>query len=322
MDSRSSSQQPNQYHLVYHSSVPPTQSQGKRKSTPGAPPAKAALSPFLKWPGGKRWLVSAHPEIFPRSYGTYIEPFLGAASVYFYLQPAKAILGDLNSDLITVYRGLKQDPDSVQALLEKHHVLHCKEYYYEIREIVPVSVPAQAARIIYLNRTCFNGIYRVNRRGEFNVPIGERRRVVREEDDFEGVSSLLAGAELCHGDFEALVDRAEAGDFVFLDPPYTVRHNSNGFIKYNERLFSWADQERLARAAIRAAERRAKVVVTNASHPTVKQLYPKSLFAFREVSRYSSISASRDSRKHFDELVISSKGAAGKHGRGGLLQQT
>jgi DNA adenine methylase len=271
----------------------------------------AKLTPFLKWPGGKRWLVSMCPDAFPRECGTYIEPFLGAASVYFHIRPKKAILGDLNGDLIAAYRGIKEDAGAVQVLLEKHQAAHCREYYYELRDIEPDSLPARAARIIYLNRTCFNGIYRVNRQGKFNVPIGERDQVVRPTDDFPSVAALLAGAELHQGDFEQLVRRARPGDLVFLDPPYTVRHNRNGFIKYNERLFSWEDQERLARIAAAAAGRGARVVVTNASHPTVRQLYPEELFTFREVSRYSSISASVDSRKHFDELIISSKGTGG-----------
>jgi len=279
------------------------------------------LIPFLKWPGGKRWLVSMCPDIFPAEYRRYIEPFLGAASVYFHLRPKRAILGDLNGDLIAVYRGIKEDSGAVQSLLEKHQSAHCREYYYEMRDVEPDSLSARAARIIYLNRTCFNGIYRVNRQGKFNVPVGERDQVVRDTDNFPSVAALLAGAELHQADFKQLVSRARRGDLVFLDPPYTVRHNRNGFIKYNEKLFSWEDQERLARSAVAAAERGAHVVVTNASHPTVRQLYPDELFTFREVSRYSSISASLDSRKHFDELIISSKGVGGVREAGGLLHQ-
>ena len=305
--------QANHEYLVYHPAVPPTPSREEREPTANARTGCVKMIPFLRWPGGKRWLVDMYPNVFPKSYSTYIEPFLGAGSVYFHLQPGRATLGDLNGDVIAVYRGIKQDAGSVQALLEKHHSLHCREYYYEIREIVPVSLAAQAARIIYLNRTCFNGIYRVNQKGQFNVPIGQPRLVVKETDNFTAVASLLANADLQHEDFEALVDLAQLGDFVFLDPPYTVRHNRNGFNKYNEQLFSWADQERLARAAARACRRGAKVVITNASHPTVRQLYSEDLFVFREVSRYSSISASLDSRKHFDELVISSKGEPGNH---------
>jgi DNA adenine methylase len=272
------------------------------------------VAPFLKWPGGKQWLVSLHTRLFPRRFNRYIEPFLGAGSVYFYLQPSNAILGDLNGDLITAYRGIRDDARKVQVLLEQHHMSHCKDYYYEVRDCVPYSLAAQAARIIYLNRTCFNGIYRVNRRGQFNVPIGDRTRVIRETDNFAGIARLLMAADLRHGDFEPLVDKARADDLVFLDPPYTVRHNRNGFNKYNERLFSWDDQERLAKAATRAAERGARIIVTNASHLTIRQLYNKELFTFRKVSRYSAISASPDSRRHFEELVILSKQNRGSCG--------
>ncbi|WP_218020025.1 DNA adenine methylase [Nocardia anaemiae] len=269
---------------------------------------QSEVGPFLKWPGGKRWFVEMHSHLFrSRRFDRYIEPFLGAGSVYFHIKPERAVLGDLNEDLITVYRGIQKDPHAIQMLLEKHHSSHNKEYYYEVRQRVPRSLAARAARTIYLNRTCFNGIYRVNQRGEFNVPIGTRSRVVRDSDNFAGVSKLLAGAELWHGDFEPLVDDAQQGDLVFLDPPYTVRHNTNGFIKYNEQLFSWDDQERLAKAATRAAERGAYVIVTNANHHTVRKLYPTSYFRARRVSRFSSISASSDSRKHFEELIIISK---------------
>ncbi|WP_327094646.1 Dam family site-specific DNA-(adenine-N6)-methyltransferase [Nocardia vinacea] len=289
-------------------------------SRPNGDASELEIGPFLKWPGGKRWLVELHAHLFRFQFDRYIEPFLGAGSVYFHLKPEQAILGDLNEDLITAYRGIQQDPDGVQILLEKHHVLHNKEYYYEVRKEIPPGLVARAARIIYLNRTCFNGIYRVNQQGLFNVPIGTRDQVVRDTDNFAGVSRLLHGVDLRHGDFEPLVDEAQAGDFVFLDPPYTVRHNTNGFIKYNEKLFSWDDQERLAKAATRAAERGAKVVVTNASHITVRRLYPGSVFKFRRVSRFSSISASGDSRKHFEELVITNKHTGRARAVRGFLQ--
>jgi DNA adenine methylase len=274
------------------------------------------ISPFLRWPGGKRWLVEQHPHIFPKRFSTYIEPFLGAGSVYFHLRPERAVLGDLNRDLVIAYQGIRSDPAGVQVQLERHQVCHSKEYYYEIRESVPVSLTGQAARIVYLNRTCFNGIYRVNRQGHFNVPIGTRDQVVRDTDNFAGIATLLAGADLLHSDFEPLIDTAQAGDLVFVDPPYTVRHNRNGFIKYNERLFSWDDQERLAKAVTRAAERGAYVTATNASHPTVRELYSAKLFRFQEISRFSAISASLDSRKRFDELIIRTKQPRRSRGTG------
>ncbi|WP_179095081.1 DNA adenine methylase, partial [Burkholderia pseudomallei] len=125
-----------------------------------------------------------------------------------------------------------------------------------------------------------------------------------ETDDFEGMSRALRNAELVVGDFESLVERADSGDFVFCDPPYTVRHNHNGFRKYNEVIFSWADQERLASSLLRAARRGVKVLCTNANHQSVRDLYSEPVFDQIAVSRYSSISASNSSRRSFEELVI------------------
>jgi DNA adenine methylase len=136
------------------------------------------------------------------------------------------------------------------------------------------------------------------------VPRGSKEKIVIEADDFEGVSKLLQRAELVAGDFERLVNRAMADDFLFCDPPYTVRHNYNGFRKYNEVLFSWADQERLAIALRRAAARGVKVMCTNANHQSVRDLYSDDEFDLQKVSRYSRISADSSSRRNFEELVI------------------
>lgn len=271
--------------------------------------SRRALTPFLKWPGGKRWLVASHAGIFPRHYNLYVEPFLGAGSVFFHhLEPRRALLGDLNPDVITAFQGVQNYPYGVQLLLEQHHIKHAKDHYYEVRDrLNPVSLTEKAARIIYLNRTCFNGIYRVNRQGAFNVPIGTKSNVVLDTDDFPSSARLLSTAGIALSDFEVLIDRAQERDLVFLDPPYTVRHNRNGFVKYNENLFSWEDQKRLAKAATRAAERGAIVVVTNAAHGTVRELYSDELFHFKIVSRFSAVAASPSSRRQYEELVITNQ---------------
>jgi len=265
---------------------------------------KDRISPFLKWPGGKRWFVSHHGILLPAKYNRYIEPFLGGGSVFFFLQPERSILGDRNVDLITTYRGIRDDWVSLKKLLEKHQKKHGESYYYKVREKQPTDLIEQAARFIYLNRTCFNGIYRVNLAGKFNVPKGERDAVIRDTDDFEGVSRLLADADLRVADFEDLVNEAGKDDLVFADPPYTVRHNQNGFVKYNETLFCWEDQERLAESLARAKKRGVKIVSTNANAPSIRKLYKKRGFDLRLVSRFSSISADPKSRKQFDELVV------------------
>jgi DNA adenine methylase len=264
------------------------------------------LLPFLKWAGGKRWFVHNHSDLLPTSFGRYIEPFLGAGSVFFHLQPRDAVLGDMNADLIHTYRGIQQNWDRLERSLKYRHREHRKDpnYYYKVRDMAPSDPVQRASRIIYLNRTCFNGIYRVNLKGKFNVPRGSKNNVTLDTDNFRAISSLLQRAELRVSDFENLVELAKAGDFVFADPPYTVRHNYNGFIKYNEILFSWKDQKRLAACLLRAARRGVKIICTNANHESVRELYNHNEFEQIQVSRNSSISAKSSSRKSFEELIV------------------
>ena len=265
------------------------------------------LLPFLKWPGGKRWFVCNWSHILPASFGTYIEPFLGAGSVYFHLRPPKALLGDINAELVNTYRVVRDNWRSLERSLRHHqrrHLENADSHYYTVRGRVPSESYRQASRLIYLNRACFNGIYRVNSQGVFNVPRGTKTKIVAETDDFKTIADVLRGAELVAGDFESLVDRAKGGDLVFCDPPYTVRHNYNGFRKYNEVLFSWNDQERLAAALRRAADRGVKIICTNANHYSVRDLYRSSQFELLAVSRYSRISAENSSRRYFEELIV------------------
>lgn len=263
-----------------------------------------SIPPFLKWAGGKRWFVQKYDHVLPKEYERYIEPFLGGGSVFFHLKPKKAVLGDCNKDLIDAYKGIKKNHIRIKEILSEHHALHCDDYYYKIRASKPDDLIERAAQFIYLNRTCFNGIYRVNRFGEFNVPKGSKNNVLFETDDFQVLSRLLHRASLKACDFEKLIDQAGEGDLVFADPPYTVRHNLNGFIKYNEKLFSWGDQIRLAAALTRARKRGAQIICTNANHESVRELYSSSVFDLDVVSRYSSISAKTSSRNQYEELVI------------------
>ncbi len=262
------------------------------------------MLPFLKWPGGKRWFASGQCHLLPKTFKTYVEPFLGSGAVFFRIQPQRAVLGDLNEDLVSVYRVVKRDWSGVLTELRKHQRLHSTLHYYATRQKRFTDPVKQAARLIYLNRTCFNGIYRVNRQGEFNVPKGSKDTVLFPEDDFKAVAQLLKKARLLRSDFARLIDSASEGDFVFADPPYTVRHNNNSFTKYNETLFSWHDQIRLADSLAKASQRGVIVVATNANHRSVRDLYRRSGFGLQTLSRFSSISASTDSRRQYDELVI------------------
>lgn len=236
-----------------------------------------------------------------------IEPFLGGGSAYFHLNPEKAILADINPDVFCAYTGIRDHYSEVEDYLREHQDRHSSDYYYKIRSRIPEGPAAKAARVIYLNRTCFNGIYRVNMKGVFNVPIGDKAAVTLPTDNFAVVSERLQRAELRNNDFDEVVKEAGSGDLVYADPPYTVRHNHNGFIKYNEVLFSWDDQVRLARALAAARDRGAKILATNAAHESVVGLYRRFGFCYTPVTRYSSIAADGRHRGLYGELLISSR---------------
>ena len=264
------------------------------------------MTPFLKWAGGKRWLVRNYSRFLPEFYNNYLEPFLGSGAMYFHVNPENAILNDLNKDLIATYQGIKDYPKEVIEILKQHQENHSKSYYYEIRSKKFETLPDKTARFIYLNKTCFNGLYRVNLNGEFNVPIGTKSNVCDGTDDYIALSKILKSAELYSIDFENIIDMAGEDDFVFADPPYTVTHNNNGFVKYNEKLFSWQDQERLAASLKRAVMRGAKILSTNAFHDSVKDLYG-SEFTLTPLSRSSTIAGKSNARGKYQELLISNK---------------
>lgn len=265
-----------------------------------------AITPFLKWPGGKRWFVSKHLDLVPVGFNRYIEPFAGSASLFFALRPSDAILCDTNRELIDTFRAIRWRPRMVKRALEHHAAHHSDDYYYRIRSTNPTDLIAKAARMIYLNRTCFNGIYRVNLKGKFNVPRGSKDTVIFDTDDFSEIASVLRRAELMVDDFAAAINQADTRDLVFADPPYTVQHNRNGFLKYNEKIFSWDDQVRLASCLAEARDRGAFIVSTNANHDSVRSLYSERGFNCQPTTRFSAISGLAKDRGKYEELIITS----------------
>lgn len=259
--------------------------------------------PFLKWAGGKRWFIAKYKGIFPKSYNRYIEPFLGSGAVFFELNPNEAILSDTNKDLINTYLAIQKDWGKVETYLRKHHLKHNNEYYYKLRSQKTKNIFKNAAKIIYLNRTCWNGLYRVNMKGEFNVPIGTKKNVILDSDDFEKISQYLENAKILYLDFEKVVDMADKNDLLFADPPYTVRHDNNSFIKYNNLLFKWDDQVRLKEALVRARKRGVHVIATNAHHDSIYDLYKKD-FNIRSLERNSVISGKSQYRGICQEFLI------------------
>lgn len=231
--------------------------------------------PFLKWPGGKRWLANKIiSKIAPRLANRYFEPFLGGGAVFFMLQPDNATLSDINPDLINVYRQVRDKPEALLERIKRRKVT--KENYYRIRE-QHIHHPLQrAVRFLYLNRTAFGGIYRLNRRGQFNVPYGGGQRTpscLWEQELIKAASRALKGKTLLVSDFEEVMEKARNGDVVYCDPTYTVAHENNGFLRYNEKNFSWEDQKRLASAARRAVRHGATVIVSNAFDRSLLDLY-------------------------------------------------
>jgi len=262
---------------------------------------KVPVGTLIKWPGGKRALVSSILELVPNSFGRYYEPFLGGGAMFFALSPAQAILSDTNAELINVFRHIKEQPQELAKALR--FLKNSEHDYYTVRASSPRTPLRRAARTLYLTRLAFNGIHRVNLKGEFNVPYGYKTNLKTvDESQLLRASAALQGTELQVGDFEHVTQSAQPGDLLYFDPPYTVAHANNGFVKYNERIFSWQDQERLAAHARSLARQGCRVIVSNADHPSLRNLY--SDFDCHVVKRHSVIAASSSYRKQISECIF------------------
>ena len=234
------------------------------------------VKPFLRWAGGKRWLVHRMPEILGSTqYNNYYEPFLGGGSIFFGLHPLKnSYLSDVNTELINAYIQVRKSPRAVSHELDRHQ--NSSAYYYEIREKVYSDATKRAAQFIFLNHTSFNGLHRVNLSGKYNVPYGNRKSTrIPSLEQLIQISTRLKLAKLSSADFEKTLGSAKKGDLVFLDPPYTVAHSNNGFIEYNRRLFAFEDQGRLAVAIDRLRTKGAFFIMTNAFHDSIAELFER-----------------------------------------------
>jgi DNA adenine methylase len=268
------------------------------------PPTRTTLVPPLKWAGGKRWLVNRLADKLPLHH-RLIEPFAGSAAMLFRLQPASAIIADCNAELINVYECIRDSPSRLYEAMKSHAEHHSKDYYYTVRSNVPSCDVAMAARTLYLNRTCWNALYRVNKKGEFNVPIGTKTRVLMDSDDFRGTSTLLHRCDISVSDFSETISRAGNGDLIFADPPYFSNSVKGTFVKYNASTFCWADQERLSEDLLKAHSRGAQFVLTNTAASELVELYGAAGHLSR-VSRQTVISGSAKGRGEAQELLWTS----------------
>ena len=263
------------------------------------------ITPPLKWAGGKRWLGERLAKSLTVSFDRLIEPFAGSAATFFRLRPKAAILADTNAELINVYRCLKADHERLYALLQGHAALHSHDYYYATRAEDPVGEFAKAARLLYLNRTCWNALYRVNREGRFNVPKGTKDTVLLPTDDFPAAAAALKTAELVRADFAQTIAHAGKGDLIFADPPYFSRSVVGTFVKYTDAVFTWPDQERLADALLSASGRGARFILTNVDAPELENLYAGHGHLLK-LQRASIISGQAIGRKPTTEIVWTS----------------
>jgi len=239
-------------------------------------PEREKATPFVKWVGGKRELLPTLLPHAPKSFGTYFEPFVGGGALFFHLVPRRAVLGDSNERLIRAYRGVKSDVDGVIALLRNYP--HTKKFYLELRakDVDAGNDPDVAAWLIYLNKTGYNGLYRVNSKNIFNVPHGDYRKPnICDEPTLRACSTALAGTTLRHGDFEDVTATAGEGDFVYFDPPYVPRSISSYFTSYTALGFGLAEQERLRDVALRLKHRGVHVLLSNSATELIERLYSR-----------------------------------------------
>lgn len=264
------------------------------------------LSPFLKWPGGKKWLVAKYGKFIPEFSGNYYEPFLGGGSVFFRLLPTSGVISDINEDLINLYIVMRDHPIELKGIMSEYQEKHSVTFYYTIRESCPITPIEKAGRLLYLNRTCYNGMYRVNRQGRFNVPIGSKSDCTYDLDLFPRYSAALKTICIRVCDFSASIEKSGAHDFIFVDPPYSIAHNQNSFIKYNENLFNWNDQKRLVDVLCKARSRGASIMVTNANYDGLREMYRDNGFYIQHVDRYCAMAGVASKRRMTQELLITS----------------
>ncbi len=266
-------------------------------------PKEISIKPFLKWAGGKTQLLAELHKHVPKNYNQYIEPFIGGGAMYFNLNPDKAIISDSNEELVITYKEVKSDVESIISLLKSFE--HDEEFYYNMRSLEPKELGEsyRAARLIYLNKTCFNGLYRVNKKGQFNVPYGKGNGSFLNEEVLRNAHEFLQGTTIVKGDYlDVLNEFATEGDFVFLDPPYYPVGRHSDFKRYTTEFFYHDDQVRLRNEFERLVNLGCKVVLTNSDHEVVLDLYSKFKIEIIETRRM--ISSNAKTRTGRDIIVV------------------
>jgi len=268
---------------------------------------KSGARPFLKWVGGKGQLLPELVSRMPLSYGRYFEPFLGGGALFFHLRPKRATLSDINEELINVYRAVKFHVDDLADALSYH--IYDKEYFYELRnvdreeEYYEWDSVERAARFIYLNRTCYNGLYRVNSRGEFNAPFGRYKNpMICNKELLASCSATLSRIRIVRQSYTKVIKQVQRGDFVYFDPPYAPLSASSNFTSYVKEGFSGDDQKELRDLCKSLDKMGVKWMVSNSSAPLILKLYKNYNIEFVDASRAVNSKASK--RGKVKEVIV------------------
>ena len=263
--------------------------------------------PIVKWVGGKRQLMFELLKNMPENYNRYFEPFIGGGALFFELQPDNAYISDMNEELINLYKVVRDNVEELITDLQKHDI--SKEYFMEIRNIDRTeeyknwSNIQKASRFIYLNRTCFNGMYRVNSKGEFNVPFGHYKNPrILDENNLINCSNLLQKTEIKHGDFSEILKKVKKGDFVYFDPPYVPLSETSSFTSYTKDGFDMDMQFKLRDVCDELDSMGVKFLLSNSDTKLVNKLYEnyniKKVFASRQIN------ANADGRGKITEVLV------------------
>jgi len=264
---------------------------------------------FIKWAGGKTQLLNQFKSFFPRTFNKYLEPFIGSGAVFFLIkevyQPDEIILSDINPELINCYKVVQTQLLELLELLKDHRKNHNKEYYYSIRNLDTsiLSEVELAARFIYLNKTCFNGLYRVNSKGKFNVPIGSYKNPkIFKEEILERANSMLQDVDIITMPFENVLNHANEGDFIYFDPPYHPLSSTSNFTSYTKNSFSEKDQNRLAGVYRELDKKGCQLMLSNSYSNLILELY--SDYRIEKVSAKRMINCNGNGRGAIAEAVI------------------
>ncbi|BAW16884.1 putative DNA adenine methylase [Streptococcus intermedius] len=272
------------------------------------------VAPVLKWVGGKRQLISDIEPLIPKKISTYVEPFVGGGAVLFHLQPKKVIINDFNKELMNIYQVIKDNPNGLIEVLKKHKELNSEDYFYEIRSLdrdedyENLSNEEKAGRIIYLNKTCYNGLFRVNRAGYFNTPYGKYKNPsIVNEVTIKAVSNYFNSANIkfLTGDYKEALRRLRRGAFVYFDPPYMPISSSSSFTGYTEHGFDYEKQVKLRDECLRLHGRGVKFLQSNSYSPEILELYSdQNIFNIEIVQAKRSINSQSDKRGEISEVLI------------------